>query len=73
MAVHRLFEKGALGPYEIALLSEAYEKVLEELKLVPRDDAMTQLVARRVIRIFQTGARNPDNIARRVLDSFNRS
>jgi hypothetical protein len=41
---YRLFEKPARGPDEIALLTEAYEKTLKELRLVSRDDAMTQLV-----------------------------
>jgi hypothetical protein len=44
-----------LEPEEIARITEAYEKALHILSVKDRDDPLTELIARKIIKIAQTG------------------
>lgn len=66
-AIYRLLENQAFGPEEIKRLVSAYEKALRVLALKSRDDAATQLVAKKIIKIAQTGERDPARICRRAI------
>jgi hypothetical protein len=63
MAIHRLLQYAALGPDEICALVAAYDETLSALGLKQRNDPITQLVARRIIEIAQTGVRDPLQLA----------
>jgi hypothetical protein len=63
MAIHRLLQYAALGPDEISALVAAYDETLSALGLKQRNDPITQLVARRIIEIAQTGVRDPLQLA----------
>jgi hypothetical protein len=67
MAIYRLLQNSAFGPKEIAFLSEAYEQSLRALGLKDRDDPTTELVAKKIIEIGQTGLRDPKLICERAL------
>jgi hypothetical protein len=64
MTVHPLFEGLSLGPEEISRLAEAHKLALEALRLRDRDEAMTRMVARKIIHISQTGVSDPAELSR---------
>lgn len=59
MAIYRLLQNSPLGPEEISRLVSAYEATLKALGLKDRSDPITQMVARKIIEIGQTGVRDP--------------
>lgn len=63
MVIYRLLQNAALGPDEISRLVEAYEQTLSALGLKHRSDPITQLVARKIIEIAQTGVRDSGQLA----------
>ena len=48
----------------------AYEETLRALGLASRGDALTELVAQKIIAIAQTGVRDANFIAKRVLEDL---
>jgi hypothetical protein len=68
MTIHNLFKNAPFGPEEIKILVAAYEETLRTLGLKQRDDdPLTELVAKKIIAIAQTGVRDPALIARRAI------
>jgi len=63
MAIHRLLQNSPFGPDEIARLVTAYEQTLKTLGLKDRSDPITELVARKIFEIGQTGIRDPTQLA----------
>ncbi len=63
MTIYRLFLSSPCGPEEIGRLLAAYHETLKALRLKNRDDAITKLVAKRIIAISQTGVRDPVRLA----------
>ena len=63
MAIYRLLQNAPMGPEEIAVLTEAYEATLQQLRLVDRSDPITQLVAKKIIEVGQRGVRDPEQIS----------
>ena len=64
MAILQLLQNSDLAAEDMARLLAAYEKTLRALGLVDRSDPMTELVARKVIEISQSGVRDPAQISR---------
>jgi hypothetical protein len=60
MAIHRLLQNAVFGPDQIASMTEAYENALRTLGLV---DPVTEIVAKKIIEIAQTGERDPLRLA----------
>ena len=58
-----MLENVPLGPERIAELVAAYQITLKKLRMVERDDAMTQMIARKIIEVGQTGVREPEQIS----------
>jgi hypothetical protein len=58
MAIYRLSAKFSFGPTEIAMLADAYERTLQKLSLVDRNDPLTETIAKKVIEIGQRGVRD---------------
>jgi len=52
----------AFGPEDIERLSAAYELALKALQLPNRTDAVTEIVAKRIIEIAQRGVTDPAEI-----------
>ena len=63
MTIHRMLQNVPLGPERIAKLVEAYQITLKKLRMVERDDAMTQIIAKKIIEVGQTGVIVPDQIS----------
>ena len=63
MAIHRLLQNSPFGPDEIARLVTAYEETLKALGLKDRNDPITELVARKIFEIGQTGVRDSTQLA----------
>ena len=62
MAIYRLLQNSPLGPEEIAVLTDAYERTLRRLNLVDRNDPITQMIAKKIIEIGQQGVRDPQTL-----------
>lgn len=62
MAIYRIFEKSAFEPEDVRRMSEAYEDALLRLELKDRNDPLTEIVARLIIEIAQTGEKDPARI-----------
>jgi hypothetical protein len=62
VALARLLENSAFGPDEIKRMTTAYEDALRVLGFVDRTDAITEIIANKVIEIAQTGERDPFRI-----------
>jgi len=74
MALYRLLrneteipEGGSFTPEEAAALGTAYEAILVVLKLDDRADPITEIVATKVLEIFQSGERDPVQICNRTI------
>jgi len=62
MPIYRLLQNSPLGPEEIAVLTDAYERTLRKLDLVDRTDPITELIARKVIELGQRGVREANQL-----------
>src|SRR5207244_9688033 len=63
MAIYRILKYSPMAPEQITLLSEAYELTLRALSLVDRNDPITEIIARKIIDIGQTGVRDSAKIS----------
>jgi hypothetical protein len=52
MAIYRLLKNSTLEPEEIARITEAYEQTL---CVKDRDNPLTEMIAKKIIKIAQTG------------------
>lgn len=64
MTIYRILQNVPFGPEEISRLVTAYEKTLTAFGLKDRGDPITELVARKIIEISQTGVRDPLELSR---------
>ena len=64
MPILRILQNSPLHPEDIRRLVAAYEKTLQALGLKDRSDPITEIVARKIIEIGQTGLRDPENCDR---------
>jgi hypothetical protein len=55
MAICRLLKNSTLEPEEIARITEAYEEALQTLCIKDRDNPLTEMIAKKIIKIAQTG------------------
>ena len=69
VAIYRLLQYSAFGPEDITPLVAAYDDCLRALNLADRagSDPITQLIAKKIIEIAQTGMRDPVQIGRLAL------
>ena len=63
MPIRRLLKDGNLGPEEVERLERAYNRALQALHLVDRNDPIAEMVAKLVIKIGATGVHDPRKIA----------
>jgi hypothetical protein len=62
VAIYRLLQKSAFGPDDIKRMEDAYELALVQRGLTNRSDPLTEIVARLIIEIAQTGEKNHEKI-----------
>jgi hypothetical protein len=55
MAIYRLLQNSALEPEEISRITKAYEQALHTLCVKDRDDPLTEMIAKMIIKIAQSG------------------
>jgi hypothetical protein len=70
MAIYRIFKERAFEPEAIARLGAAYEGALKALQLSDRQDPITELVAKKIIEIAETGEQDPDRLCARTLEEL---
>ena len=70
MTIHRMLQSVPLGPERIAELVEAYQITLKKLDLVERDDPMTQMIAKTIIEVGQTGAQDAKDISQLAIEQL---
>lgn len=70
MAIYRLLQFATFDPEMIARMTEAYEGALHVLRLVDRQDPITELVAKKIIEVAQVGERDPARICERALNEL---
>ena len=63
MPIYRLLQNLPMGPEEIDRLGSAYELTLKALFLKDRNDPLTELIAKKIIEIGQTGVKDPAQIS----------
>jgi hypothetical protein len=63
MAIYRLLQNSPMGPEDIRRLVTAYEQTLLALDLTDHNDPITEIVAKKIIEIWQTGVKDPDKIS----------
>src|SRR5467141_3489509 len=63
MAIYRLLKNSALEPEEISRITEAYEQALHTLCVKGRDDPLTEMIAKTIIKIAQTGVHYPAQLS----------
>jgi hypothetical protein len=68
MAIYRLLQNVPMGPEDIRRLSDAYEQTLRALSLVDRNDPLTEMIAKKIIEISQTGIKEPDQISKLAIE-----
>jgi hypothetical protein len=64
VAIYRLLQNVPMGPGEIDRLTTVYEQTLRALSLKDRNDPLTQLIARKILEIGQTGIEDPAEISK---------
>ncbi len=64
MAIRRLLQNSTMSAEEVDCIKAAYEQALHTLCVEDRDDPLTEMVAKRIIKIAQTaGSRDPAQIS----------
>ena len=63
----RVFLDAAFTPEEVQILVVAFEDTLKALGLSDREDAVTKLVAEKIIAAAKTGERDPERLRDAVL------
>lgn len=67
MAIYRIFKEKPFDPEAVERISAAYECALKALGLVDRQDPLTELVARKIIDVAETGEADSDRLCDRAL------
>ena len=70
MAIYRQLRETAFEPAEIGTMTSVYERLLVELDLKHRDDPVTDLLAHKIIELFDPGELNPDTLCKRVREAL---
>jgi hypothetical protein len=70
LAIYRILQNSPLGPDEITRLSKAYEQALRTIGVQDRNDPLTELIAKKIIEISQTGLKDPAQICVRAVEAL---
>ncbi len=70
MAIYRMIASGSFNPEQIEALTCAYEGALSDLKMVDRNDPLTELIAKSIIAVATRGERDPNTIKQRALGAL---
>jgi hypothetical protein len=70
MAIYRLLQHSAFTPEDIVPIGAAYEDCLRILKLTNRADPFTEIIAKAIFQIAQTGVRDPIQLRNLALEQI---
>lgn len=70
VVVRRLLQGSTFEPEAINTIVQAYEATLAKLRLANIEDAVTRLVAEKIIEVAQTGERDPVRICERTIGAL---
>ncbi len=70
MAIYRILQNAAFGPDDIDRMVAAYEETLKALGLKDRSDPITDLVARKIVEISQTGVRDARQLSKLAIEKL---
>jgi hypothetical protein len=62
VAIYRMLQGMAFDDRSVKIMTTAYESVLAELKLNDRTDPLTEIIARKILELCQTGERDPERL-----------
>lgn len=75
MAIYRLLngaEGAAFGPEVVKAMTLAYENALSALRLVDREDPVTEIIARRIVACAAAGETDPKLLCDAVVKGVQR-
>ena len=67
MTIFRLIKDSAFGPYQIKVMTEAYEATLKSLHLKAGSEPINELIAKKIIGIVQANEHDPKRICARTI------
>ena len=72
LALQRLVqdEGGVFGPDEIAIMTTAFEQIIQDLRLTQRDDPIAEMAAKLVIELVRNGERDPEKLRKHVVGLY---
>jgi hypothetical protein len=70
MALYRLLRCSAFEPDEVRQVVKAYEDALSVLGFPSRDVPVTEIIAKKIIEVAQTGERDPARICMRAIEEL---
>jgi hypothetical protein len=70
MALYRLLKNCTLEPKEVSRITEAYEQALHTLCVKDRDDPLTEMIAKTIIKIAQTGVHEPAQLSALAIEQL---
>ena len=70
VAIYRLLQNLPLGPDDLRLLADAYERTLITLSVKDRNDPLADFIAKKIIEIGQTGLKDPARISARAIEEL---
>ena len=70
MTIRRLLKETAFDLEAAAILTAAYDECARQLRLVDREDPLTQVLAKNIIEAARRGERDPTRLCQQVLDSL---
>ena len=70
MPIVRLLQDRAFDPETITIVTNAYERACNQLRLVDRTDLLTELLAKAIISVAETGEHDSDRILQAALQKL---
>ena len=70
MAIYRIFRERGFEPEAVICMAKAYEGALVALQLSDRHDPLTEIVAKKIVEIAETGERDHARIRDRALEEL---
>jgi len=70
MAIYKILEQSAFEPEDVERLAAAYELALRDLGLKSRGNPITEIIAKRIINVAQTGVKDPQRICALVIEQL---
>ena len=70
LAIYRLLQNSTMQPDEISRVTAAYEQALHTLCVKDRDDPLTEMVAKTIIKIAQTGVHDAAQLSALAIEQL---